>query len=105
MNSGEPVDDQAEGRLIAIPCSSAGGGGSVEWSRVGGELPEQAIVSDDGTLTISSLRPEDSGQYVCTSDDGIMSAPLTLTVVPGEERPALLLHGLVYIKEQNDACS
>ena len=44
----------------------------LNWYKEGGELPrDRASDNRQGLLVITNLRPEDSGIYVCTADDGL----------------------------------
>lgn len=84
------------GRPVELPCIASGyPNPAVRWIKDGRPLPADSRWSKRITgLTISDLRVEDSGTYICEVTNTFGSAEVTgtLTVI-GERRPGGVGHG------------
>ncbi|XP_065579048.1 basement membrane-specific heparan sulfate proteoglycan core protein-like isoform X5 [Artemia franciscana] len=68
----------------ARSISTKGGRISLRWSKQDGFLPSRRAFDDQrGRLTISDVRPEDAGTYVCTATDGVDTAYETAVLQVG----------------------
>lgn len=88
------------GRLVELPCIASGyPNPAVRWIKDGRPLPADSRWSKRITgLTISDLRVEDSGTYICEVTNTFGSAEVTgtLTVI-GESRREERWRGLVLL--------
>lgn len=75
----KPKDQSArEGDTVQLECAVSGG--QVTWTR--GGVPISAPVSAEGTLTLTSVTPEDTASYICNVEtpQGQIKAEAKLTV-------------------------
>ncbi|XP_047486482.1 basement membrane-specific heparan sulfate proteoglycan core protein-like isoform X22 [Penaeus chinensis] len=75
------------GQTAELRCEASGiDPNAVSWSRVRGSLPSNAVIRGN-LLRLTSLRPEDSGQYQCEASGptGYLSSVISLTVMTGRQ--------------------
>lgn len=60
-----PYYSGKSGDYFTLTCKARGPQRSITWSKLGGSLPYNSR-QEDGILTISDARPEDTGMYICT---------------------------------------
>ena len=56
---------------------------NITWSKVGGSLPVEAVITEQGSLLLLEVLPEDSGNYSCTASNlaGEITSPAVELVV------------------------
>lgn len=56
---------------------------NITWSKIGGSLPVKAVVTEQGSLLLLEVLPEDSGNYSCTASNlaGEITSPAVELVV------------------------
>lgn len=64
-----------EGEKVVFQCNKSGiPTPTVTWSRIGGTLPDTAVISESGLLKIESVSFNDQGVYLCTATNSEGSA-------------------------------
>ena len=56
---------------------------NITWSKVGGSLPVEAVITEQGGLLLLEVLPEDSGNYSCTASNlaGEITSPAVELVI------------------------
>jgi hypothetical protein len=73
-----------EGEKVVFQCNKSGiPTPSASWSRIGGTLPDTAVISQTGLLRIESVSASDQGVYMCaaTNSEGSASSRAELEVI------------------------
>lgn len=64
-----------EGEKVVFQCNKSGiPTPTVAWSKIGGTLPDTAVILESGMLKIESVSSSDQGVYECTATNSEGSA-------------------------------
>ena len=67
---------------VEIPCTVTGiPPPSISWNKEGGNLPQNAKVTEGGTLALQTVQEEDSGAYQCVTENPAGKAGDTVTII------------------------